>query len=554
MVSEQGYYGFPSTTWLATLPIVIGFTVAMFSLGRHRIRQRVLWHVPGPASPSFLTGNFLQMFDPISGVRFREHVRKTYGSVSRFNGPLGDQILMISDPKALSSILVKTQDVFDMHQWFIELFRHAVGPGLFSSTGAIHRRQRKAFNPIFSSAHMRSIVPLFHRITDELLDALQRQVTGGPREIEMMDWLGRVALELISQGGLGHTFDSFKPDAGRNDFKEALKDFMPVTGRLYVFLLLFPLISKWPSKVLRFAAACSPISDVRYLVKLTNTMHNNAKQLFQTKRALLEKGDAHLVDQISGGKDIISMFMRSNSNATNESKMKDEEVMAQMITLMGAGTETVSNALARIVHLLCEHQDVQGKLREELNGAGLSTGGELGYDELLALPYLDAIYRETMRLHPPATFSSRVSLTDATIALSRPLYPSATSNASLFIPRNTSVIVDILSVNCDPDIWGADADTWKPERWLSPLPESVADACIPGVYSNMLTFAGGSRSCIGYKLAEIEMKVVLSRLVRLLRFSPSKSEIVWKLGHVTTPSVKGSNAITPMMPMVLEKI
>ena len=40
-------------------------------------------------------------------------------------------------------------------------------------------------------------------------------------------------------------------------------------------------------------------------------------------------------------------------------------------------------------------------------------------------------------------------------------------------------------VNKDPDIWGSDADEWKPERWLALLPNSVIEAKVPGVFSHM---------------------------------------------------------------------
>jgi cytochrome P450 len=54
---------------------------------------------------------------------------------------------------------------------------------------------------------------------------------------------------------------------------------------------------------------------------------------------------------------------------------------------------------------------------------------------------------------------------------------------SIHIPKGTNILVDILACNRDTLIWGDDALEWKPDRWLKPLPKSVAQ--IPGVYSNL---------------------------------------------------------------------
>ena len=66
-----------------------------------------------------------------------------------------------------------------------------------------------------------------------------------------------------------------------------------------------------------------------------------------------------------------------------------------------------------------------------------------------------------------------ISLTDGTITTEIPL------------PANTDIFISIANSNRNPRIWGTDADEWRPERWLRPLPESVAEARIPGVYSSM---------------------------------------------------------------------
>ena len=60
--------------------------------------------------------------------------------------------------------------------------------------------------------------------------------------------------------------------------------------------------------------------------------------------------------------------------------------------------DTTSGALAHTLLLLSTHQDVQGKLRQEIVDARSRHPGNLGYDELSALPYLDAVCRETLRL------------------------------------------------------------------------------------------------------------------------------------------------------------
>ena len=81
-------------------------------------------------------------------------------------------------------------------------------------------------------------------------------------------------------------------------------------------------------------------------------------------------------------------------------------------TFILAGMDTTSNALSRILHLLAQHPEVQDKLRAELIEARGGPGGQTDtpYDELVKLPYLDAVCRETLRAFAPVTLSGRVSV------------------------------------------------------------------------------------------------------------------------------------------------
>ena len=53
------------------------------------------------------------------------------------------------------------------------------------------------------------------------------------------------------------------------------------------------------------------------------------------------------------------------------------------------------------------------------------------------------------------------------------------------IKKGTNIILNLRACNANKALWGKDAEEWKPERWLSPLPKAVQDAHIPGIYANL---------------------------------------------------------------------
>ena len=76
---------------------------------------------------------------------------------------------------------------------------------------------------------------------------------------------------------------------------------------------------------------------------------------------------------------------------------------------------------------------------------------------------------------------------DIILPLAWPI-PSADGKGEIkeiLVKKNTDLYISIYGANLDKKIWGEDAEEWKPERWLNPLPESVSKAHLPGVYSSM---------------------------------------------------------------------
>ncbi|KAH9949903.1 cytochrome P450 monooxygenase [Amylocystis lapponica] len=503
-----------------------------------------LENIPGPPSQSWWKGNLNQFFGK-QGWAFHRTVGEEYGPVVKMNGFMNQPTLYVFDPKAMQSIILKDQNVYGESREFILTNLVVFGPGLLGTLGDHHRKQRKLLNPVFSVSHLRYMLPIFYRVVDQLRDAIGSQVSTGPQEVDVLNWMGRTALELVGQGGLGYSFDPLIEDKP-NALGDALKALLPSLSVLRLSQGAFVYFSSIGSPGFRRRVVdIIPHEGIQRLKSIVDMIWGASSTIFEAKKSAMQEGEETVLRQVGEGKDIMSILMKANMEAEEGDQLPEHELIAQMSTLIFAATDTTSNALSRILHVLAEHQDVQERLRQEIIGA--RDGRDLSYDELMQLPFLDAVCRETLRLHPPILSLRRVALKDVVLPLSEPIRGrDGKMMHEIPIPKNTQIEVGILGSNRNKAIWGKDAYEWKPERWLSPLPQSVVDAHIPGLYSNLMTFLGGGRGCIGFKFSELEMKAVLCTLLPSLVFELPKEAIVWNISGVNHPTM-GSGSRPQML-------
>ncbi|KAJ3804415.1 cytochrome P450 [Lentinula aff. lateritia] len=555
-----------------------------------RRKSRVLDNISGPPSHSWFKGNYEQVFNP-DAWGFHEFLAKEYGSMTRLHGPYGTNTLYTFDPKAMQTVLVKDQDVFEEDDGFIKGNLLIFGEGLLGTLGHRHRKQRKMLNPVFSAAHMREMIPVFFEVTHKLEAALENQLQAGSstQEVDILSWMGRTALELMGQAGLGYSFDPLTDEKSAHPYSQVIKELLPTLIRLQFWQFnVLPYVS-WigTAGFRRRMVNMLPWKDLHHMRDMVDYMHSVAEQIYKIKLRAFEAGDEAVASQIGRGNDLISILMKENMDASEEDRLGDTEVIAQVsissydyymqsdcgstFTLIFAAMDTTSSAMARLLHLLSQHPEAQNKLRQELIEAKRAKDGQdFSYEELTALPYLDAVCRETLRLYTPASAVTRRARQDAIIPLLKPIIGlDGTQIHEVAVPSDTAVIVSLSNSNRNSDLWGEDADEWKPERWLSPLPKALVEARIPGVYSHLMTFLGGGRSCMyvlqprlielnksnavitdsGFKFSQLEMKVVISTLVEKFQFSPSSkdSEIFWQMNGVTAPVIGKDNH--PQLPM-----
>ncbi|KZT70364.1 cytochrome P450 [Daedalea quercina L-15889] len=521
---------------LVQCALIYGLSFGIYRLVKWRTVKTSLDNIPGPPSVSFLQGNMGQLRG-LGAIAFLRDLNDNYGGyVVKVHNLFNRPALYIFDPKALHTILIKDEAIWEESPTFIAANLGLFGPGLLSTLGEQHRKQRKMLNPVFSTSHMKVMLPTFYDIVGRLRDALEMRVKNGARELDMANWMGRTALELIGQGGLGYSFDKLVDDK-TDPFAESLKLLFPIFAKLGVLTLILPYVRAIVPPSLRFLASIVPISAVREWKHRTDFVAQKSREVFNLKKHALEQGDEAVAEQIGRGKDVMSILMKANTAASEKDSLSDHELVSQMSTLVLAAMDTTSNTLSRIFQLLAQHPEVQQKLRAEIIEA--CQGEDLPYDRLMGLPFLDAVCRETLRLHAPLLFSRRVATRDTVVPLSKPIHGTDGMLISqLTVSAGTEVMIGTLGCNTSKAFWGEDALEWKPERWLSPLPESITGAGMPGVSSNLMSFLGGKRACIGFKFAEMEMKVVLSVLLPNFVFSPPvDKEINWIPAPVFYPVV-----------------
>lgn len=117
---------------------------------------------------------------------------------------------------------------------------------------------------------------------------------------------------------------------------------------------------------------------------------------------------------------------------------------------------------------------------------------------LRQLPYLNGIIHETVRLYPTVPITRREAIRDTQVG-------------SQFIPKGTDMVLSIWTTNRSPELWGADAQDFRPERWITDGRPNQDG----GARSNyhFLTFLHGPRSCIGQEFAKAELRCLLAALV-----------------------------------------
>jgi len=257
-----------------------------------------------------------------------------------------------------------------------------------------------------------------------------------------------------------------------------------------------------------------PIQRNDDIVTAVKVIRRVCRELIQKKQEKLDNKEER-VDA-----DILSVALESGG-------FTSENLVDQMMTFLAAGHETTATASIWAIYLLCQHPDVQTRLREEVreNLPSIDDASIPVSDKILdKLPFLHAVCNEVLRVNAPVRLTMREVERD-------------TSILGQFIPKGARIILSPWAVNMSTALWGKNASKFDPDRWMGPGRTNTG-----GADSNyaLLTFLHGPRSCIGQGFAKAEFACILASVVGRFEMElEDKDRVIEIKGGVTAKPKDG---------------
>jgi cytochrome P450 len=428
---------------------------------------------PGPKGDPLL-GMFRHIDRQRPGELFLDMVAEYGGFV--YLKVLGEGLYIVADPALVQQILVTQRESFVKAPSDLTVLRRALGNGILVSEGDFHARQRRMIQPAFNHKRLDSYAQI-------MVDAGEALVASWRDEqvIDVAEAMMRVTLQIVAKA----LFDA-EVDDETERFGHAIEIIQQASGDQLSTGFLVP---EW-----------LPTPSNRDIRRGRRDIDQIVNRLIADRRA-----DPTAADR----GDLLHMLL----TATDEEgrPMPDEQINAELGTLFAAGHETTSNALTWTWYELDRNPDVADRLFAEVDAVLGDAPATLA--DLERLPYTEAVFKEAMRLHPPAwTLNAREPVTDVVIG-------------GYEVPKGSLIMISPYALHRNPRLWDA-PERFMPERFTADNVGAIPKYAY-------LPFGAGERVCIGNSFAMMEGVLLLATLARHVRFSRASDAPVRPLMRIT---------------------
>lgn len=435
--------------------------------------------------------------------------------------------LVVCDPELIRRICVNDFQHFTDRGFFFNKDVDPLAGSVLFLRGNEWKRLRAKISPIFSPNKLRGMFPLIQNTTDEFVirikDILSQPKTETSHEDSKESDKQLKSIEsssVVNSEKLvgGYTADAIVPCAFGLKSGVMYDENDPFAVALHAFyeMSLFNIFEKtmrqfWPAFVLFFRMRIIPKKTHDFFYNIVTSVLRARENGVQEKRG-----------------DFIDMMMALRNDETNNNRKDTEDVeitdmviSANAFIIFLGGFETTSSTLAFLMLELAAHQHVQEKMRAEIREVLEKHDGNVTYEMLQELSYMEMVIQETLRLYPPFPSIQRMCTKDYMIP-----------GTDALVERGTIVLFPTLGIQRDEQYF-ENASAFIPERWADGNAQPP-----PGVY---MPFGDGPRYCIGKRFAMIQMKCCLIRVLQHVCVSPAPQ----------APSRDGPFAPDPRSPLTL---
>lgn len=424
--------------------------------------------LPGPKEAPVL-GNALQVRS--------EDLHQQLEAWSREFGPrfrfrlTNRRMLAITDPEAIASVLRRRPQVFQKTPRLVQVGRDLRMHGVFSANGDSWRRQRQLVMPGLDPAHLHAYLPQLVGVTERLRNKWNRSAADGT-QVDVLADLMRYTVDVTTGLAFGHDLNTLEQG-----------DDVAIQQHLnYILPALFRRV-------------ISPFDIGHWLPSREEREHVRA--LADAVQGFIRRTRAVLAERPELREQPENLIQSMVATCDAGEGLSDEELTANVLTMLLAGEDTTATTLAWMLWLLGCNPDAMGKARAEVEAVVGKGAIATSMDQLARLDYVDACANESLRHKPVAPLMILQA-------------GEACEVDGVSVPAGTFVVCIMRLAGMD-DARFPDAQAFRPERWLQG--DAAASGRMLSPKRVVMPFGAGPRVCPGRYLALAEIKMVMAMLL-----------------------------------------
>merc|ERR1719343_283235 len=406
----------------------------------------------------------------LRGYRIHEQIKEDFDDLGEdtmyLDLPMQPPMILTIDPANVEHILKGNFENYPKGNLLGPRLFDLLGDGIFNADGDSWHSQRKTSSKMFTANKFKNhIWKVVSKNSDKVIDVL-RSVKAG-ETIDVFNLLNRFTVDSIGEIGFGADIGSLE---------DPKSPFLHSFDRAQQILMARFFLPGW--RLSRFFGVGMEWSTRRHI----GSLRKYSKSIVRDLR------DGSNPD---AGDSFVGLFMKSGE-APSDRLLED-----LVLNFLIAGRDTTAQAMGWCLWNIMQHGDVEQRILEEAER--VCGSGPLTYDMINKLDYLDAVIRESLRLHPSVPIDIKEAAADD-------VWPDGSQ-----IARGSTVAYSAYAMGRSKRLWGEDAALFRPDRWL-------AMQVPPDAYA-YTAFHAGPRECLGKRLAMVEMKALLLQVVREVKLT-----------------------------------